>query len=99
MEKKSEFQTALEGFTLIAFGLFVIVFHVLKLVPESDAVLFSQITVFDLSTLLLKMTVAVLLWRYYKNIVHQVSDFYIHHLITYPETKSDLNFLIRLFNF
>jgi hypothetical protein len=99
MEKKSEFQVAFEGFSLIVIGIFVILFHVLKLIPESDALVFHNITFFDLLQLGLKAVVVILSWLHYKDLIRQVSRSYILNCEVYPETQSDLKLLISFLNF
>jgi hypothetical protein len=99
MEKKSEFQAAFEGFSLIAIGVFAILFHVLKLIPESDTIVFRSLSLFDLLQMGLKMVVVILFWQHYKIFIQQISQFYSLGYEIYPETKSDLNFFISFVHF
>ncbi|HTA77280.1 MAG TPA: hypothetical protein VK791_09000 [bacterium] len=99
MTKKSEFQVVVEGFSLIVFSVFVLLFHLLSIVPESETVIFEKISVFDVLQMGLKTVVLVLFWMYYKKIVKQVSFFYSQNLEVYPETKSDFNFFLSLIHF
>jgi hypothetical protein len=99
MEKKSEFQIAFEGFSLIVIGVFAILFHVLKLIPESDTIVFRNLSLFDLLQMGLKTVVVILFWRHYKSFIHQISQFYSLNFEIYPETKSDSNFFIGFVHF
>jgi hypothetical protein len=99
MTKKSDFQIVVEGFSLIAFSVFVLLFHLLSIVPESETVVFSTISVFDILQMGLKIVVLILFWVYYKRIIRQVSFFYSHNLEVYPETKSDFNFFLSIIHF
>jgi hypothetical protein len=99
MEEKSEFSVAFEGFSLITIGIFVVWFHVLRLVPESDTILFSGITVFGLLQMGMKIALLILIRKYYKIIMKHVSIFYVARLEVYPKTKSDLNFIMSMLNF
>jgi hypothetical protein len=99
MAKKNELQVAVEGFTLIGIGFFAILFHVMKFVPEADTVLTSNLTLFDFLQLGLKMLEILLLWCYYSSITRQISQVYMHFLAAYPETKSDLKFMLSALHF
>ncbi|GEM_PF-4433515 len=99
MQKKSELQLFMEGMALLTAGLFALVFHVLKLVPESDTVLFLKFTLFDVLQTALKVVVFFLLWKYYKHILHEISAFYLQHLVAYKATQSDLKFFISIIHF
>lgn len=99
MEKKSQLQIFLEGTALLTAGTLALIFHVLKLLPESDAVLFLKFTLFDLLQTALKVVVLSLLWKYYKHILHEISAFYSQHLAAYHDTQSDLKFFTSIIHF
>jgi hypothetical protein len=99
MEKKSEFQVALEGVILLVAALFATLFHVLKWIPESDTVLFSGVTVFDLAQMALKACILLLFWKYSATIGRQFHGFYSQHMESYPATKSDWKFFVSLARF
>ena len=89
----------LEGFILIVVGFLTIFFHILKFVPESDAVLTFDLTFFDFLQMSAKLAVIILIGLYYKSFIKEFSVFYSQTLLCYPETKSDLTFVITIINF
>ena len=99
MDQKNQLQKTLEGLTLIVVGLFVLILHVFRLVPETETFLFLKISIFDLLQSTLKIAVMILIAKHYKGIVALFSNFYTENLIVHPETKTDLNFLVSFFDF